>query len=109
MVLEDIIIIECFLVLIRLPTMVFQWFLGCPTIGFNGFRWSRTIGQMMEWCQWIEQVYVWVYLAFQLLVSEPCLNRHIFELASLFLEKRELFERTLDMKWCPQIGSLEAA
>ena len=34
----------------------FQWFLGRPTIGFNGFRWSRTIGQTMEWFQWIEQV-----------------------------------------------------
>ena len=37
--------------------MVFQWFWGCPTIGFNGFRWSRTIGRTMEWFQWIEQVY----------------------------------------------------
>ena len=45
-----------FLVPWPLPTMVFQWFLGRPTIGFNGFRWSRTIGQTMEWFQWIEQV-----------------------------------------------------
>ena len=56
MVLEDAITIECFLVLWPLPTMVFQWFLGRPTIGFNGFRWSRTIGQTMGWFQWIEQV-----------------------------------------------------
>jgi len=57
MILEDTITIECFLVLWALTTMVFQWFLGRPTIGFNVLRWSRTIGQTMEWFQWIEQVY----------------------------------------------------
>ena len=54
--LRETINIECFLALWPLTTMVFQWFWGCPTIGFNGFRWSRTIGQTMEWFQWIAQV-----------------------------------------------------
>ena len=28
--------------------MVFQWFWGQSTIGFNGFRWSQTIGPTMQ-------------------------------------------------------------
>ena len=34
-----------------------EWFLGCSTIGFNGFQWFGTIARMMEWFQWIVQIY----------------------------------------------------
>ena len=35
-------------------SMVFDF----ATIAFNGFQWFRTIGQTMEWFQWIVVVYV---------------------------------------------------
>ena len=55
---EETITIACFLVVWPLTSMVFQWFLDFASIAFNGFQWFRTIGQTMEWFQWIVVVYV---------------------------------------------------
>ena len=40
-----------------MTSIVFQWFSGLLTIGFNGSQWSGTIGQTMEWFRWIVQVH----------------------------------------------------
>ena len=39
-----------------LDSMVFRWFMGQATIGFNGFRWLSTIGPTMEWFYTIVEV-----------------------------------------------------
>ena len=40
-----------------LGSMVFQWFWGQATIGFDGLRWLSTIGPTMEWLHTIVEVY----------------------------------------------------
>ena len=40
-----------------LGSMVFRWFWGHATIGFNGLRWLSTIGPTMEWLHTIVEVY----------------------------------------------------
>ena len=40
-----------------LGSMVFQWFWGQATIGFNGFRWLSAIDPTMEWLHTIVEVY----------------------------------------------------
>ena len=39
-----------------LGSMVFQWFWGQATIGFDGLRWLSTIGPTMEWLHTIVEV-----------------------------------------------------
>ena len=39
-----------------LGSMVFQWFWGQATIGFDGLRWLSTIGPAMEWLHTIVEV-----------------------------------------------------
>ena len=39
-----------------LGSMVFQWFWGHATIGFDGLRWLSTIGPTMEWLHTIVEV-----------------------------------------------------
>ena len=39
-----------------LGSMVFRWFWGQATIGFDGFRWLSTIGTTMEWLHTIVEV-----------------------------------------------------
>ena len=39
-----------------LGSMVFQWFWGHTTIGFDGLRWLSTIGPTMEWLHTIVEV-----------------------------------------------------
>ena len=41
-----------------LGSMVFRWFWGQATIGFNGLQWLSTIGTRMEWFLPIVEVYV---------------------------------------------------
>ena len=41
-----------------LGSMVFQWFWGQATIGFDGLRWLSTIGPTMEWLHTIVEVYL---------------------------------------------------
>ena len=40
-----------------LGSMVFRWFWGHATIGFDGLRWLSTIGPTMEWLHTIVEVY----------------------------------------------------
>ena len=42
-----------------LGSMVFRWFWGQATIGFDGLRWLSTIGPMMEWLHTIVEVYTY--------------------------------------------------
>ena len=39
-----------------LGSMVFRWFWGHKTIGFDGLRWLSTIGPTMEWLHTIVEV-----------------------------------------------------
>merc|ERR1719341_2015563 len=43
--------------------MVFRWFWGHATIGFDGLRWLSTIGPTMEWLHTIVDVYSLPYKA----------------------------------------------
>ena len=39
-----------------LGSMVFRWFWGQATIGFDGLRWLSTIGPTVEWLHTIVEV-----------------------------------------------------